>query len=258
MEWNRVLKKVICVTALDLCIVSGFTACGDISGNEGNFENKDTKVENEENLKQELEMEEKEGQKVEQETKSEIEPETEQELELEMKMKQEARSEMQPKIEQEEQENEIVSYKYKNIFMSMKLPLEWDYKIHTAKELGKQDGLKVCSIEFWLKEKPEVKLDFAYWSMIGLCGTGVTIEKVAFANGLSATKYTEDDWFMIIYELENRNSEVDANTEKNVGEKLEDGKFAIDGIIEKKLWEEYEEDIIKVLDTISFTEQEEK
>ncbi len=250
MEWNRVLKKVICVTALDLCIVSGFTACGDMSGNEGNFENKDTKVENEENLKQGLEMEEKEGQKVEQETKSEIESETEQELE--MKMKQEARL----KMEQEEQENEIVSYKYKNIFMSMKLPSEWDYKIHTAKELGKQDGLKVCSIEFWLKEKPEVKLDLAYWSMIGLCGTGVTIEKVAFANELSATKYTEDDWFMIIYELENRNSEVDANTEKNVGEKLEDGKFAIDGIIEKKLWEEYEEDIIKVLDTISFTEQE--
>lgn len=245
MKWNSVLKKVICVTALDFCIVSGFTACGDMSGNEGNFENK-------ENLEQELEMEEKKGQKVEQETKSEIESETEQELE--MKMKQEARSEMQPK---EEQESEIVSYKYKNIFMSMELPPEWDHKIHTAKELGKQDGLKVCSIEFWLKEKPEVKLDFAYWPMIGLCGTGVTIEEVVFANGLSAKKYTEGDWLMIIYELEDKNSEVDANTGK-VGEKLEDGKFAIDGNIEKELWEEYEEDIIKILDTISFTEQEEK
>ncbi len=254
MEWNRFLKKVMCVTALDLCIVSGFTACGDMSGNEGNLENKDTEVKNEENLKQGLEMEEGEGQKVEQETKSEIESETEQELE--MKMKQEARSEMQPKMEQEEQESEIVSYKYKNIFMSIELSSEWDYKIHTAKELGKQDGLKVCSIEFWLKEKPEVKLDLAYWSMIGLCGTGVTIEKVTFANGLPAIKYTENDWFMIIYQLEDRNSEMDFNIEKEAGEKLENGKFAIDGNIEKELWEEYEEDIVKILDTISFTEQE--
>ena len=43
MEWNRFLKKVMCVTALDLCIVSGFTACGDMSGNEGNLENKTVK-----------------------------------------------------------------------------------------------------------------------------------------------------------------------------------------------------------------------
>lgn len=225
MKMKKIFRKGIFIFGL-LVIALEFTACGDMDVSGADLEGKERK-------EKEIEEEKVEG-------KENEEKITEQEVENEDQEKEENKEEIIQNQEEDKKSN-IVLYQHKDIFMSIELPLEWDYKVHTVKEMEKQDGLKLCSIEFWLKEKPEVKLEFAYWPMIGLCGTGLTTEEVTFENGLSAEKNTEESedsiWFMLIYQLDR-----------------EEGYFAVDANLDKKLWKEYEEDIMKVLGTACFTE----
>lgn len=269
MRLKMILKKVTASAALSVCIMFGLTACGDIvaSGvnregdvneiedgayilvpdqsidnetkDEGENENADGNEEEGENENADGNKEEGENENVD-ETKDESENENADENEN----KEEGENEnavipREESSQKEEQENQIVSYECKKVAMSIELPPEWDYKIRTVKEMEKEDGLTLCGIDFWLKEKPKVKLKLDYWtSPIGMCGTGVTVEEVTFENGLSAWKYTETHdmvWFTLIYELEQ-----------------EYGDLVADASIEPKLWEKYEQEIMEILGTVSF------
>lgn len=227
MKLKMMLGKIVCIPVLATCIASGLTACGDMNASEVNMGTKGSAAEN------------KEG-KVGQEIKGQ---EGEEEREIKEQKEEE---EQEIKEQEEEKKNEIVSYQYKNIAMSIELPPEWNYEVKTAKEMKKQDESKLCAIDFWLREKPELKFEFAYWPphSLGLCGTGLTIEEVSFENGVSASKNTEESdgfiWLMLIYNMEQGK-----------------GNFAIDANIDKDLWEEYEDDIMKVFGMVSFTESEE-
>lgn len=134
--------------------------------------------------------------------------------------------------------SEVAEYGYEDLRMSVSLPEGWDSEIRTVEMMAKEDGLVLFGIDFWKQENPDVKLELGYWPEgIGMCGTGVTIETVSFANGLSATEYTEtiqgEVWLTIIYELE-----------------MEQGAFVVQADMPEKLWTEYKDEITGILDTV--------
>lgn len=232
MKLKRVLEKAF-VMALSVSIMIGFAACGDIDAIDDNADMGRNETESKN-------TEDETGQETGQEIGEEIkENEGEENLQTDSLME-------EPKQEDSKEDEEVIaSYQYKDIFMSLTLPPEWDYEVKTVKEMKKQDGMRLCAIDFWLKKEPESKLELAYWpDGIGLCGTGVTTEEVTFENGLSAEKNTEIQdhvWMMVIYKLE-----------------LEKGNFAVDTILDKKFWKKYEKDIMAVIGTASFTKPEEE
>lgn len=85
--------------------------------------------------------------------------------------------------------------------LALTLPEGWE---GAAANTPKDGGMDACRIEFWPADAPELRLTLcAYPDGIGLCGTGVTIEEVAFEGGQTATLYTEqigdDFWLCLIY-----------------------------------------------------------
>lgn len=87
------------------------------------------------------------------------------------------------------------SYELGSANMSLELPADWEYAV-----VGGYDGEEAQTepdgtfgIEFWPSADPELKLSLLYYvNGLGMCGTGVTIEEVSYANGLSGWKHTED------------------------------------------------------------------
>lgn len=87
---------------------------------------------------------------------------------------------------------ETVEYSHDNLYLSVDMPNGWDYRVKTAEEMAKEDGLALCAIEFWAKDYPETVFTLDYETSFGICGTGVTIEEFAWENGLCGYRYTEE------------------------------------------------------------------
>ena len=87
---------------------------------------------------------------------------------------------------------EKVEYSHEDIYLSLDIPDGWDYKIKTAEEMEKYDGMTICAVEFWKEDYPETVFTFSYESFFGICGTGVTEEKFTQENGISGYRYTEE------------------------------------------------------------------
>ncbi len=107
-----------------------------------------------------------------------------------------------------------ISYIYEGFCsMSLALPEGWAYRDEPAEsepsDAGEPDEEKTPAfrygIRFWAEDFPEDTFGLYYYpDRIGMCGTGVTIEPVAFANGLTGTSYTEQIsgglWRTVIYD----------------------------------------------------------
>ncbi len=107
-----------------------------------------------------------------------------------------------------------ISYIYEGFCsMSLALPEGWAYRYDPAEpepsgtgEPGEEETPAFrYGIRFWAEDFPEDTFGLYYYpDRIGMCGTGVTIEPVAFANGLTGTSYTEQIsdglWRTVIYD----------------------------------------------------------
>ncbi|MDE5596642.1 MAG: hypothetical protein K2J04_02290 [Lachnospiraceae bacterium] len=87
---------------------------------------------------------------------------------------------------------EKVEYSHEDIYLSLTIPDGWGYKIRTAEEMEKYDGMTICAIEFWQEDYPETVFTFSYESFFGICGTGVTEEEFTQENGISGYRFTEE------------------------------------------------------------------
>lgn len=87
---------------------------------------------------------------------------------------------------------EKVEYSHEDIYLSLDIPDGWDYKIKTAEEMEKYDGMTICAVEFWQKDYPGTVFTLSYESFFGICGTGVTEEEFTQENGISGYRYTEE------------------------------------------------------------------
>lgn len=92
-----------------------------------------------------------------------------------------------------------VSYSYDGAGIRLSIPAGWAYEIdaHDA-EMGQ------FSISFWPEAQPVARLEVVHYaSPFGVCGTGLTTQAVAFANGLTGSMgtYAElDNWSYIAFE----------------------------------------------------------
>lgn len=206
------------IITLCLCMILGLTACGSIDSGETDRSKKTGETSTEPEIIEGTE----EGMKEPDVTEASAAKADEQESET--------------KQNAAESSNKV-DYSYKNIYMSIDLPQDWDSEIQTAEEMEKQEGMTLCGIDFWSKENPELKFELGYWADgIGMCGTGVKIEEISFDNGLSATQYTESIqgtlWLTIIYDLEG------------------DGAFVVQGDIPEELWTDHQEEVMELLETV--------
>ena len=107
-----------------------------------------------------------------------------------------------------------ISYIYEGFCsMSLALPEGWAYRDEPAEPepsgTGESEEEETPAfrygIRFWAEDFPEDTFGLYYYpDRIGMCGTGVTIEPVTFANGLTGTSYTEQIsdglWRTVIYD----------------------------------------------------------
>lgn len=105
---------------------------------------------------------------------------------------------------------EKVEYSHEDIYLSLDIPDGWDYKIKTAEEMEKYDGMTVCAVEFWQEDYPETVFTLSYESFFGICGTGVTIEEFTQENGISGYRYTEEIEDTLWLDMTFHNPEDDA------------------------------------------------
>lgn len=140
----------------------------------------------------------------------------------------------------EQQDMGIVEYSYHYANMKLDLPEDWEYDIMAG--TGDNDASAVdeptnyFGIQFWPKAQPAMTISLCYRiDGIGLCGTGVTFEDIAFSNGLTATKCTEgisdDFWFLLIYH------DVP-------------GTYTIECAASKNLWSKYESNVLSILESV--------
>ena len=127
-------------------------------------------------------------------------------------------------------------YQYANI--KLQLPKDWEYEIIPAEQEDGTDIIQNFGICFFPEEETEMKLELLYWvNGIGICGTGVTIEKVNFQNGMTATQYTETiegtTWVTLVY-------------------RDLPGTYALSGSVPKELWEKYKPAVMEILEQAEF------
>ena len=87
---------------------------------------------------------------------------------------------------------EKVEYSHEDVYLSLDIPNGWGYKIKTAEEMEKYDGMTICAVEFWKEDYPETVFTLSYESFFGICGTGVTIDEFTQENGINGCCYTEE------------------------------------------------------------------
>lgn len=124
-------------------------------------------------------------------------------------------------------------YHYQYANMLLQLPNDWEYEILSADQ--KEENLRTFGIRFWPAEESDFKLELLYWmDKIGICATGVTIEKVAFENEMTAARYTET-----------------INGVRYVTWIYEDlpGTYAVSGNASEAVWEKYDRTIKEILES---------
>lgn len=147
-----------------------------------------------------------------------------------------------PEEETGEPEKTIVTYEDGDKYLGVSLPDTWEYRIKTVEDMEKEDGLTICSIEFWPEAFPEMIFELGYCEMFGMCGTGVTIEKMELPGGLTGYRYYEEMkeentlWLTIIFDQPD-------NDRQN-------GLYAIMASPELSAWERIEPEFEKILDSV--------
>ena len=138
-------------------------------------------------------------------------------------------------------ETTIAEYSDETASMRVTLPKGWSYSIFADGTEGTDAGdgaepTDIFGIKFWLEENPALSLTLQYHTQgVGVCGTGVTFREMQFSGGLTATACTEqigdDYWFFLMYH------------EPYNG-------YAVSYMASLPLWNEFQDEIIAILDTV--------
>lgn len=118
-----------------------------------------------------------------------------------------------------------------DVYMAIPLPAGWVSEVipYSPAATGNDGCTADFGIQFWPEDAPELIFFLKYIpDGIGICGTGVTFTAMTFANGLSGTACTENNWFLLIYDAP-RN-------------------FAVECIADPALQTEYADDLLRILD----------
>ncbi len=139
-----------------------------------------------------------------------------------------------------QQEENVVTYETEEIHLSLSLPGTWKYRIRTIEDLEKEDGMMNCSIDFWPEAFPDAVFKFGYCQQFGMCGTGVTTEKIELASGLGGYRHTEKTekelWLTITFDRPD-----DSKT---------DGLYVIMASPELCVWEQIEAEFEEILNSV--------
>ncbi len=87
-----------------------------------------------------------------------------------------------------------VSYHYGDVNMSIDIPSDWEYEIREY-----SPEMESCSIYFWPADQNEGKLNFQYSKFFGVCGTGLSEEKITVGayEANKGTFYNAKGWSFI-------------------------------------------------------------
>lgn len=140
-----------------------------------------------------------------------------------------------------ESDAETVEYSYQNVYLSITIPGGWDYKLRTAEDLAKEDGLTLCAIDFWPEEYPDTVFELGYEAFFGICGTGVTIEDFTLSNGLDGYRYTEiiEDTLWLTMTLNNPDNNLTGG-----------GTYCISAAPELSIWDAVAPEFEEIVDSI--------
>lgn len=139
-------------------------------------------------------------------------------------------------------EERLVAYEAEDIYMSVSLPDTWACRIKTVEDMEKEGGDEVCAIEFWPEAFPEAVFEFGYHQWFGICGTGVTSERMELTSGLTGYRhyeaYEKDDsfWTAIVFD--------------RVADKDSEGTYVIRASPGLSVWEQIRPEFEKILDSV--------
>lgn len=140
---------------------------------------------------------------------------------------------------------ETVEYSHEDIYLSLTIPDGWDYKVKTAEEMEKYDGLTICTVEFWPKAYPETVFTLSYETFFGICGTGVTQEEFAWESGISGWRYTEEIedtlWLTMTF--------INPQDDTRDGEKLS-GTYCLMASPKLAVWDEIQPEFEEIVESI--------
>ena len=144
----------------------------------------------------------------------------------------------------EEEAESVVIYEHEDIYLSVSLPDTWECGFKTVEDMEKEneDDRIICSIDFWPKANPEAVFSLEYCQQFGICGTGVTEERLELSSGLAGNlcyeKYQAENamWMMFFFD--------------RTDESQEDGIYIVEAFMELSLWEQAEPEFLKILDSV--------
>lgn len=146
--------------------------------------------------------------------------------------------ETQTETQSETETESIVRAEFsrENIFISLELPSEWEYKIVDSNG----DNTEQCGIIFGPAENEDLRYELYYHSFYGICGTGVTIEELQLENGKKIHRYSEtienELWRNIVFEYDRGEDER--------------GSYVLAYFGDVELIEQYEEKLDAILETV--------
>lgn len=149
-----------------------------------------------------------------------------------------------------EPETTPVIYESGDRYLEISLPDTWEYRIKTVEDMEQEDDLMICAIDFWPEAYPEAVFKLGYCEMFGMCGTGVTTERMELSNGMTGYKYYERMeaentlWLTIIFD------------QPDDGQK--NGLYAIMASPELSAWEQTEPEFEEILDSVRVGPQTER
>lgn len=138
-------------------------------------------------------------------------------------------------MEQDAPDNVKAEFSHDTIYISVKLPADWEYEIAEYDKEQETGG-----IVFGPSECEDLRYKLFYHSMFGLCATGVTIENLELENGTNITRFSETIqgvlWRSIIFEYQNDGEER--------------GSYVLMYGADEELAMEYEEKLQEIMETI--------
>ncbi len=93
-------------------------------------------------------------------------------------------------------ETKTVTAEYRDHYagITMEIPEDWEFAV--IDEIQMTDDPDIIGrggIEFWPEDQPDARMGLYYYAKpYGICGTGVTTEKMEFTSGHKATLYWEE------------------------------------------------------------------
>lgn len=145
-------------------------------------------------------------------------------------------------IQKARQAEYVVVYEYEDIYLSVSLPCTWRFQIKTAGDMEKEKGTAVCAITFWPEAFPDTVVELGYHQRFGICGTGVTTERMELPDGRTGWRYSEIMnteqmlWLTIVFDRPEESEET--------------GTYVLMASLELSVWEQIEPEFEGILESV--------